>query len=120
LIKQKEAIMDQNILGQKLGTLATFTNAKAGVVERFGEILEKLEDWDLLRINPLRFAEEHGFNPSEAVDLFVHGAKIGLFDFVWNMICPACGGVEYSHKSINEVEEKNFHCSICQQSGRPG
>ncbi len=43
----------------------------------------------------------------------MHGAKIGLFDFVWNMICPACGGVEHSHRSINEVEEDIFRCSIC-------
>jgi hypothetical protein len=105
--------MNQDILYQKLQALAAFPDIKANSVAKFGEILKELDDWDLLRINPLRFAEEHGFSPLEMVDLFVHGAKIGLFDFVWNMICPACGGVEYSHKSINEVEEKNFHCSIC-------
>ncbi len=105
--------MNQDILHQKLQALAAFPNIKADSAAKFGEILKELDDWDLLRINPLRFAEEHGFNPLEIVDLFVHGAKVGLFDFVWNMICPACGGVEYSHKSINEVEEKNFHCAIC-------
>ncbi|MGE5445484.1 MAG: DUF5939 domain-containing protein [Ignavibacteriales bacterium] len=105
--------MNQDILHQKLHALAAFPNIKADRAAKFGEILKELDDWDLLRINPLRFAEEHGFSPLETVDLFVHGAKIGLFDFVWNMICPACGGVKYSHKSINEVEEKNFHCSIC-------
>ncbi len=93
--------MNQNILQQKLGTLAAFPDIKADSVAKFGEILKGLDDWELLRINPLRFAEGHGFNPKKAVDLFVHGAKIGLFDFVWNMICPACGGVGYSHKSIN-------------------
>ena len=29
------------------------------------------------------------------------------------MICPSCGGVEHSHDSLNELEEKAFHCSMC-------
>jgi class 3 adenylate cyclase len=106
--------MNKDILQQKLDTLTTFPGIKSDTVARLGEVLKGLGDWDLLRINPLRFAEEHGFNQSEAMDLFVHGAKIGLFDFVWNMICPACGGIEHSHQSINEVEERIFRCSLCQ------
>ncbi len=113
LSDMQEVIMNKYILQQKLNTLASFANIKASTVTKLGEILKELDDWGLLRINPLRFADEHGLNPSETVDLFVHGAKIGLFDFVWNMICPGCGGIEYSHKSINEVEEGIFHCSIC-------
>lgn len=74
--------MNQDILHQKLHALAAFPNIKADRAAKFGEILKELDDWDLLRINPLRFAEEHGFSPLETVDLFVHGAKIGLFDFV--------------------------------------
>jgi class 3 adenylate cyclase len=105
--------MNESVLHQKLQALVAFPDIRADSVSRFGEILKGLDDWDLLRINPLRFAEEHGFNLPEVVDLFVHGAKIGLFDFVWNMICPGCGGVEHSHKSINEVEEDIFQCSIC-------
>jgi class 3 adenylate cyclase len=105
--------MNHDILHQKIHALAAFPNIKADMAAKFGEILKELDDWDLLRINPLRFAEEHGFNRIETMDLFIHGAKIGLFDFVWNMICPSCGGTEYTHKSINEVEEGVFHCSIC-------
>jgi class 3 adenylate cyclase len=105
--------MNHDILDQKLHALAAFPNIKADTAAKFGEILKELDDWDLLRINPLRFAEEHGFDRLETMDLFIHGAKIGLFDFVWNMICPSCGGTEYTHNSINEVEEAIFHCSIC-------
>jgi multidrug efflux pump subunit AcrB len=64
--------MTQNILQQKLDTLAAFPDIRADGVSKFGEILERLDDWDLMRINPLRFAEEHGFSPLEMVDLFVH------------------------------------------------
>ncbi len=105
--------MNHSILQQKLNALATFPNIRADTVTKLGATLKELSDWDLFRINPLRFAEEHGFNQLETIDLFVHGAKIGLFDFAWNMICPACGGLEHSHQSINEVEERIFHCSLC-------
>jgi hypothetical protein len=106
--------MNHDILNDKLHALAVFPSINADRAAKFGKILKELDDWDLLRINPLRFAEEHGFDRLETMDLFIHGAKIGLFDFVWNMICPSCGGTEYTHKSINEVEESIFHCSICR------
>ncbi|MCI0561395.1 MAG: DUF5939 domain-containing protein, partial [Nitrososphaera sp.] len=72
--------MNHSILQQKLNALATFPYVKASTVAKLGENLKELDDWDLLRINPLRFAEEHGFNRAETIDLFVQGAKIGLFD----------------------------------------
>ena len=111
--KSNEIIMNQEILYQKLHALSAFPNIKADKAAKFGEILKQLDDWDLLRINPLSFAEEHGFDRLDSVELFIHGAKIGLFDFVWNMVCPSCGGTEYTHRSINEIEESIFHCSIC-------
>ena len=71
---------------RKLDALASFPNIDAGMVTAVGKILERLDDWELLRINPLQFASQYGFQASELIDLFIHGAKVGLFDFVWNML----------------------------------
>ena len=71
---------NQNTFQQKLGALASFPDVKSETVRAVGNVLEGLSGWELFRINPLRFAEEHKFEPSEIVNLFVHGAKIGLFD----------------------------------------
>lgn len=105
--------MNQTTLQQKLSAIASFPHVNADTVNRFGEALNRLNDWELLRINPLRFAEAQGFAAAEMIDLFVHGAKVGLFDFSWNMLCPACGGIVQSHYSVNEVEAEIFHCAIC-------
>ncbi len=106
--------MDENNLQQKLNTLASFPKINPLTVEKFGQILRQANDWDLFRVNPLSFAQSHDLNVAETIDLFIHGAKVGLFDFAWNLICPGCGGIEYSYNTVNEVQEKKFHCTICQ------
>ena len=108
--------MNQNTFKQKLETLASFPDVRTETVTAVGNVLEVLDSWELFRINPLRFAEEHKFVPSEILDLFVHGAKIGLFDFAWNMLCPSCGSIVDSHISLNEVEDNLFHCALCHIS----
>lgn len=105
--------MNHKTLQQKLHALASFPHVYADTVNQFGKVLKGLNDWELLRINPLQFASAHGFAVSEMIDLFIHGAKVGLFDFSWNMLCPACGGLVRSHYSVNEVEAEMFHCAIC-------
>lgn len=105
--------MNQNTFQQKLETLASFPDVKSETVTAVGNVLQGLTSWELFRINPLRFAEDYKFDASEIVDLFVHGAKTGLFDFAWNMLCPSCGSIVDSHLSLNEVEDNLFHCALC-------
>src|SRR5713101_4814865 len=105
--------MNQYTFEQKLEALASFPEVNGEKVMEVGKVLEGLSDWELFRINPLRFAREHQFDPSEIVNLFVHAAKVGLFDFAWNMLCPSCGSIVDSYLSLNEVEESRFHCALC-------
>ena len=105
--------MEHTILRQKLQTLAAFPDMRPAAVTQFGDILTQLTAWEFIRINPLRFAEQHGLDAAESLNLFIHGAKIGLFDFAWNLICPACGSILKSHSSIGAVERDRIHCAVC-------
>jgi class 3 adenylate cyclase len=105
--------MNQQNLQQKLATLASMNVVDAAELERFGQILGALQNWDLHWINPIDFAKKYNFSPEEMIHLFIHGAKIGLFDFSWNIICPTCGCIERSISSLNGVENDKFHCNIC-------
>src|SRR5690554_6531029 len=96
--------MNDATLNLKLDALRSFPALSDESVGRFGEALRRLSAWDTLRINPFVFAEEHGFEAAEAVELFVHGAKVGLFDFVWNLICPHCGAIVMRSDSVNRIE----------------
>ena len=57
--------MNHNTFQHKLEALSSFPEVKSKTVRAFGNVLESLGNWDLFRINPLRFAEEHRFDPSE-------------------------------------------------------
>ena len=65
------------------------------------------------RINPLEFAASAGINPEKTVDLFVHCAKLGLFDLEWGMVCPLCGSIVHSVSEISNVAEETMHCCLC-------
>mgnify|MGYP006300360079 FL=1 len=105
--------MNKNILSQKLQSLKKFPNVNSSIVDKFGNIIESSSDWDLVKINPFQFALQNDFKQDETVDLFIHAAKIGLFDFEWNLICPMCGGIVHSHYDIGEINPEKFHCTVC-------
>jgi hypothetical protein len=63
----------------------------AKLLEAAGSSLRSLRDqgmsgWELVRINPLEFADEFDFKPEEAASLFILGAKAGLFTFEWSLL----------------------------------
>ncbi len=105
--------MNRETFQRKLDTLAAMASNNGRSVSKMRGLLEKRDDWGLIRINPLRVAEEEGIEPSELVDLFILGAKVGLFDFVWNTICPHCGNIAFNCDSFDKIEEDAFFCMIC-------
>lgn len=105
--------MNTEILKQKINSLRSYPNLDKGSIEILHSSLQKLDDWHLFQINPISFANENGLDPNESIDLFIHGAKIGLFDFEWNLICPMCGSKVKTHTSIADIEKHKIHCVIC-------
>lgn len=82
---------------------------------RFGRFLCALPPREAARINPFEFADAAGINSETALDLFVHGAKLGLFDLEWGMVCPLCGGITNSVAELDSVAEDTLHCSLCDK-----
>lgn len=85
------------------------------VLGRFAEHLQSLPAFQAARINPFVFAEGAGIQSEQAIDLFVHGAKLGLFDLEWGMVCPLCGAITHSAAELDQVAEDSLHCSLCNQ-----
>ena len=82
-------------------------------VARFGESLQALSLHQATRINPFAFADAAGLAPETAVDIFVHGANLGLFDLEWGMVCPLCGAITNSVARLDSVEEDSVFCALC-------
>src|SRR5690349_8033363 len=70
-------------------------------------------DEALHRINICDFAAARGLPESETLDLFLHAARLGLFDLSWNLLCPGCGGIIESGDSLKTVDRSHYNCSLC-------
>ena len=84
-------------------------------LNRFAQHLQALPPYRAARINPFEFAEAAGIGSETTLDLFVHGAKLGLFDLEWGMVCPLCGGITHSVAELDRVAEDTLHCSLCDK-----
>ena len=82
---------------------------------RFARHLQALPPYRAARINPFEFADAAGIGSETVLNLFVHGAKLGLFDLEWGMVCPLCGGITHSVAKLDRVAEDSLHCSLCEK-----
>lgn len=105
--------MNLKLLESKVKSLESFNIFNVKELERFKNAIKTSSEWELIRINPVKFAENHNFNKNKTIDLFICGAKIGLFVFDWNLLCPMCGGIVKSLNSISVTNVDKFHCSLC-------
>ena len=86
-----------------------------GELTRFAQHLQALPSYQAARINPFAFAEAAGISSERALDLFVHGARLGLFDLEWGMVCPLCGAITHSVAELDRVADDLVHCSLCNR-----
>lgn len=82
-------------------------------VARFIAALRKRPDWNLFRLNPYRFAREENLEEDATLDLFICGARVGLVDFGYELICPRCGGIAHSHHELDKIDASEFYCALC-------
>jgi len=99
----------------KLQAAAASCGCDDDTLGRFARHLAELPHYQAARINPFAFAEAARIGSETALDLFVHGAKLGLFDLEWGMICPLCGAITHSATALDRVAEDSLHCALCNR-----
>ncbi len=102
----------EDALEQALATIEQVRSWSPRVISRLEHHIRTAPDEDLFRLNPLQWASERGVDEYEAVDLFLHSAKVGLFDMDWNVICPCCGKVMRSLRELHGLQSDNT-CTVC-------
>jgi class 3 adenylate cyclase len=76
-------------------------------------------DRDLSRINVLDFAARYGLDEERVIGAFLHGARLGLFEMSWNVLCPGCGGVLDSNATLKSVRRDEYACALCAAGYEP-
>lgn len=106
-------MIQEQALNSKLDAIKTYKSFTIEEVEQFGNILSKLEEDKLRHLNPYTFSKENNFSEEQCIELFIHAAKVGLLDFSYNLVCPACGGIVSSRKDFQTIQDDKFHCAAC-------
>ncbi|MFL5159485.1 MAG: DUF5939 domain-containing protein [Microvirga sp.] len=108
-----ESVVHETILDERLGALEGARAWNPRVISKLESHIRTADDVALFRINPIRFAAEKNIAEAEAIDLFLHGAFLGLFEMDWLLLCSACSCVVESFGSLKGVRNQ-FHCAMCR------
>lgn len=100
------------LLDVRLAELDAVRQWNPRVISRLRSIIQTADDYDLFRINPIRFAADEAFDESESIALFLHGAKLGLFEMEWDMLCAFCAHIVSSFREFSKLHP-HFICDFC-------
>jgi class 3 adenylate cyclase len=94
-------------------------SAKPEPVSAIEKLIQEGPDRELCRINALAFAARHMLSEEDVIAAFLHGARLGIFDMSWNILCPACGGVLDSGATLKTVRQAEYTCVLCAEDCEP-
>lgn len=108
--------VNEQLLEHHLTDLEKARQWSPRVISKLETTIRTAEDYDLYRINPIQYAEEKRITEKEAIDLFLHSSKHGLFEMEWDIVCPVCAQVAKSFNRLDDVHPY-FICRFCSFEG---
>jgi hypothetical protein len=104
--------VNERFLAESLDQLAAATPGGGDVLDVFDEFVRTASDDAIVRINPVRFADQRGFSTAAVVELFLHARKLGLLTMEWQYVCPGCGEIVERLTSLTSATAHYF-CQVC-------
>ncbi|MGH3117376.1 MAG: DUF5939 domain-containing protein [Gaiellales bacterium] len=104
--------VDEGLLATKLEELDRLLPDSGDLRRLLESFLRTASDEELVRINPVTFAQSHGCDEAALIDLFLHGRKVGLLRMEWQYVCPGCGDIVESFQSLTSATA-HFFCQVC-------
>jgi class 3 adenylate cyclase len=104
--------INEQLLEEKLVAIEKVRSWSPRVISKLENTIRTGDDETLFRVSPLKWAAEKNVDEHEAIDLFLHSAKTGLFYMAWNVICPCCARITQSLRELHSVEARST-CKLC-------
>jgi hypothetical protein len=104
--------VNESLLSQRFGALASARTWAPNVLPELERFIRTADDYHLFRVNPIQYGSTAGLSEADAIDLFVHAAKVGLFEMDWLLICAYCPQVAGSFRELGQVHPR-FQCAFC-------
>ena len=111
LMNERSAVND-SVLRQRLGELESARSWPPHILAELERFIRSAGDYDLFRVNPIQYANAAGLSEADAIELFLHAAKAGLFEMDWLLICAYCPQVAGSFRELDQVHPR-FQCAFC-------
>jgi len=99
-------------LEQRLGLVEMARSWSPRVISKLENVIRSYQDDDLYRFNPVRYAIQTGMAESEAIALFLHATRSGLFTMEWHLVCASCGHLVESLRSMGNLHS-HYNCDMC-------
>jgi class 3 adenylate cyclase len=94
-------------------------SADADCVAAIERSVREAPDRALCRVNVLAFAAQHHLDEERTIAAFLHAAKLGVFELLWNVLCPGCGGVLDASATLKTINCDEYHCQLCSAGYKP-
>jgi class 3 adenylate cyclase len=108
----KSGQMNEEELEQRLGLVEMARSWSPRVISKLENAIRSHQDDDLYRFNPVRHAIQTGMAESEAIALFLHATRAGLFTMEWHLVCTSCGHLVESLRSMGNLHS-HYDCDMC-------
>jgi hypothetical protein len=104
--------VNESLLSRRLGALGSARDWAPTVLPQLERFIRTADDYDLFRVNPIRYGRLAGLSDADAIELFVRAAHVGLFEMDWLLICAYCPQVAGSFRELDQVHPR-FQCAFC-------
>jgi class 3 adenylate cyclase len=93
--------------------------AEPDVANAVEQLVRDAPDHALCRINVLDFANSANLDEERVITGLLHATRLGLFDLLWNILCPSCGGVIDTNPTLKTVTRLEYRCAFCAAGYEP-
>ncbi len=104
--------INESTLRDALGAVAAARDWEPQTLARLEDFIRTADDYDLFRVNPIQYGASTEMGEEEAIELFLHAAKAGLFEMDWQLLCAYCPQVAGSFRELDQVHPR-FQCEFC-------
>ncbi|MCJ2050295.1 adenylate/guanylate cyclase domain-containing protein [Methylobacterium sp. J-070] len=94
-------------------------SAEPAAAAAVAQLIRTGSDAELAAVNALAFAAERGLPEEAVIGALLHAARLGLFEMIWNVVCPSCGGILDANATLKEVRQDAYHCAFCALDAEP-
>ena len=109
---KESSLVNEDLLRQRLTELGSIASWAPHILSGLERFIRTAGDYDLFRVNPIQYATANGLDEAEGIELFVHAAKVGLFEMQWLLICAYCPQVAGGFRELDQVHPR-FQCEFC-------